>query len=303
MAKKVNMKMDKFQTEKRRKLIEDYVNGKLQVGQLVDIDAKYLNASYTRGDNDVTVTKIFPDGKFEVRNTSYHESEYYGKPTIIDPNTVPFEKDPLFIGVNPFVAKNWMQCCRHTGLGLGHIVFKIEEMLENGNVATEFDGVKSLEYNFNPYVYDKNGKKLYFQRDYCWTLEDEQNFIESIYNYLNLGTIVLRKRSFQWIEKQCKAGNTEAAFYDIIDGKQRIHTLMRFMNNEFSDLHGNYYGDFSEYARRVFSMDVQGLDVMEINEGATDEDVLRVFLNVNYSGKPMSREHLDYVKSLYDTVK
>ena len=42
---------------------------------------------------------------------------------------------------------------------------------------------------------------------------------------------------------------------------------------------------------------------MEINEGATDEDVLRVFLNVNYSGKPMSREHLDYVKSLYNNIK
>jgi uncharacterized protein with ParB-like and HNH nuclease domain len=161
--------------------------------------------------------------------------------------------------------------------------------------------------NFNPFVYGKDGNRLYYQRDYCWTLEDEQNFIESMYNHLNLGTVVFRKRSWKWLEKESATrgdnkDNSDLGFYDVVDGKQRIHTLMRFMKNEFPDLHGNYYGDFSEYARRVLINDVQGLDVMEIEERATDDDVLQVFLNVNYSGKPMSAEHLEYVRSLYNKI-
>ena len=299
------MKMDRYETEKRHKMIEDYLNGDIKVGDPILVQDKYLDAPTHRDENEYTtvrVLEILADGKLKVRNTSYPEKDYYGKPTVIDPKEVEIKKDPLWVGACPFVNKNWLRCCRHTGLGLSHIVFKVEEMIENDNVACEIEGVKVKEFNFDPFVFDKDGNKMHFQRDYCWTLEDEQNFIESIYNYLNLGTVVLRKRGYDWINKQCKLGNTDVAYYDVIDGKQRIHTLMRFMKNEFPDLHGNYYGDFSEYARRVLINDVQGLDVMEIEERATDDDVLQVFLNVNYAGKPMSAEHLEYVRSLYNKI-
>ena len=299
------MKMDRYETERRHNLIEDYLNGEIKVGDPIKIQDKYLTAPTHRDENEYTtvhVMEILPDGNLKVRNTGYPEDDYYGKATVIDPKKVEIKKDPLWVGVYPFASKNWMSCCRHTGLGLSHIIFKIEEIIENDNVGGEFDGVKCMEFNFNPYVLDKDGNKMYFQRDYCWTLEDEQNFIESIYNYLNLGTVVLRKRSYKYIESECKKGNREVAYYDVIDGKQRIHTLMRFMKNEFPDKHGNYYGDFSEFARRTLINDVMGLDVMEIQERATDEDVLSVFLNVNYAGKPMSAEHLKYVRSLYNKI-
>ena len=54
------------------------------------------------------------------------------------------------------------------------------------------DGVKVLELNDNPFVYDKEGNRLYYQRDYVWSLKDEQLFIESIYNGIECGKIVLR---------------------------------------------------------------------------------------------------------------
>ena len=39
---------------------------------------------------------------------------------------------------------------------------------------------------------------------------------------------------------------------------------------------------------------------MEMDEGCTDEDVLKVFLNVNFSGKPMSKEHIKFVQGIYN---
>lgn len=35
-----------------------------------------------------------------------------------------------------------------------------------------------------------------------------------------------------------------------------------------------------------------------MEEEATDEDVQSVFLNVNFTGKPMSQEHIEFVKSI-----
>lgn len=295
-----------FETEKHRKMITDYLAEPIKIGDDVLVQGKYLGSNVSQDAdewNSIDVIDILPDGRLKLQREGYTERDYHGEINIIDPKKVEVRKDTLRVGVNPFPEKNWFRCCRHTGLGLGQIIYKCEDMLENGNVAHTVNGVDIMEYNFNPYVTDKDGKKIYFQRDYCWTLEDEQMFIESIYNYLNLGTVVLRKRSYDWVNTQALAGNKEVAYYDIIDGKQRIHTLMRFMKNEFPDIHGNYYGDFSERARRIMNFNSQGLNVMEIEENATDEDVLRVFLNVNYSGKPMSREHLDYVRSLFDNVK
>ena len=37
----------------------------------------------------------------------------------------------------------------------------------------------------------------------------------------------------------------------------------------------------------------------EMDEDCTDKDVLRTFLMVNFSGRPMNQEHIDYVQKLY----
>ena len=66
-------------------------------------------------------------------------------------------------------------------------------MLVEGRGRKEDVGNIPGELNFNPYVTDPStGEKRYYQRPYCWTLEDEQMFIESIYNELDCGKIVLR---------------------------------------------------------------------------------------------------------------
>ncbi len=294
--------MKEKNSEKRQRLIDEYYASDFKIGDAVQVQGKYLNTNTSNDPdywNSLNVVNIHPDGVLELRRKEYRPNEYHGEINEIDPNKVEVRKDAFAIGANPFPEKNWMSCVRNAGFGFTNIIFTIEKIIENNNIATTMNGIDVMEYNFNPYVIDSNGNKQYYQRDYVWTLEDEQAFIESIYNNLNLGTIVCRKRSYDYLKTETKAGNKEVACFDIVDGKQRLHTLMRFINNEFPDMHGNYYNDFSSMARRMFEDEPSGMNIMQIEERATDEETLRVFMNINYSGKPMSKEHLDYVLSLY----
>ena len=100
--------------------------------------------------------------------------------------------------------------------------------------------------------FGKNGEKLYYQRDLCWSLEDKQNLIDSIYNGINLGLILIRKREWSEIEKLRKSGETELAFNDIIDGKQRLNAIKEFLHEEFPDSNGNFYSDLSTLAQNKF---------------------------------------------------
>lgn len=85
--------------------------------------------------------------------------------------------------------------------------------------------------------------------------------------------------------------------YDIVDGKQRLHTIYEFINNQFSDSYGNYWNDLSEEARRMFE-NSRTLTFAQMDESTTDQDVINAFLHVNFAGVPMSHEHIEYVKEL-----
>lgn len=69
-----------------------------------------------------------------------------------------------------------------------------------------------------------------YQRKLVWSLEEKQRLIDSVLNELPIPLILLSKRSGE-------AGGS----YDIIDGLQRIHTLMSYIENAFSTADGKYF--------------------------------------------------------------
>ena len=150
----------------------------------------------------------------------------------------------------------------------------------------------------NPIVIDCDDDEIEFQRGLVWNLEQKQLLIESIYNNIEIGKFVFRKRSFNWVEKRIKEGKLEhTAFMDLIDGKQRFTAIHEFMSNKFPDLHGNYYDDFSNKAKIRFRR-YDNLVYVEMNEETKDEDVIKQFLAINFTGVPMSKEHIEFVKSI-----
>ena len=70
------------------------------------------------------------------------------------------------------------------------------------------------------------------------------------------------------------------------------------MTDEFT-CNGYYYSDLSPDAQHQF-LDTMSLGYGEFGEESTDADVLQSFLSVNFRGHPMSKQHIDYVKSIAD---
>jgi hypothetical protein len=114
--------------------------------------------------------------------------------------------------------------------------------------------------------------------------------------------VVVRKRSWEWVTQQIKNGNDEVSFWDIVDGKQRLNALVRFVCDKFKDSRGNYFSDLSEWAQNKF-LDSMVIAYAELGETATDEDVIETFLGVNYTGTPMTKEHIESVKSIQSKLK
>lgn len=161
------------------------------------------------------------------------------------------------------------------------------------------NGTVIEESNDDPYVII-DGKLQYYQRPLVWTTLDKQLIISSIYNNVDCGKILVRNRSFKELEKIEKLfPEAKLAFKDIVDGKQRLNAIHSFINNEFPDEYNNYYSDLSKEAQSRLTNN-QLISYSELSEDSNDEDVLHQFLKLNHAGIPQSKEHLDFVKSLYN---
>lgn len=285
--------------QKKDKMIQDFMSDKIKVGDkvLVKNGLLYKYARDPERKETVKVLEIYNDGRIKVSNT-----ESYRDDIIVSSDQ--YERDLWSVGANPFPTKTWRSELRTTNYDISGIMgllgldcLRSDKPCDRDRKPYVHNGITVREVNDNPYIIDKDGNKQYYQRDYCWTLKDEQLFIESIYQSINCGMIVVRNRSWKYVENECNKGNTEVAFRDIVDGKQRFHCLKRFFLDEFQDMHGNYYSDLSNRAKYLFC-NSQMLTLGELGENATDEDVIATFLGVNFTGVPMSQEHINYVKEI-----
>ena len=213
--------------------------------------------------------------------------EEYGKNKIVP--LCDYKKNPREVGVNPFPKYQWNVALRMVNFNLYSILHSIGFERTKKHLDAE-------ELNWNPFIINNKGEEVIYQRDFCWSLEQKQLLIESIYNNISIGTIIIRKREYYWVKNRVDSG--KVAFYkDIVDGKQRLNAILGFVQNEFKDIHGNTWDDLSDYAQSRF-LDFHLVAYGELGENATDEDVQNVFLNINFTGVQMSQEHIDFVNSI-----
>lgn len=121
-----------------------------------------------------------------------------------------------------------------------------------------------------------------YQRDYVWTEEDEELLIDSIFLNADIGKFVLIRT------------NNTRYLYDILDGKQRLHTLIRFYENRFP-YKGMYYNDLSPRDKNTFLNHM--VSVGEIEE-TNREIILTQFLRLNRSGRKMDESHIEKVEKM-----
>jgi hypothetical protein len=126
-----------------------------------------------------------------------------------------------------------------------------------------------------------------YQRDLIW--EDNQKIflIDSIFNDIDIGKFVLIKLDYE--------DNRES--YEILDGKQRLSTIIDFIEDRFK-FNGVLFSELSRSDKRNFLN-------KRISVGLSDErnfdkkKIIEYFIRLNVTGTPVSR---DFLKKLEKSI-
>lgn len=141
---------------------------------------------------------------------------------------------------------------------------------------------------------ESKGKNL--QRPFCWTIYQKRELILSVLKDIKLPSISVI------IYKDDNNPKSFERTWKIIDGKQRMSTLLDFYQNKFAlFIEGNHYHykDLDESVQRVikffgFTYDI----VYEYNDKLiSDDDKIKWFELINFSGTPQDKQHLINLKS------
>ena len=123
-----------------------------------------------------------------------------------------------------------------------------------------------------------------YQRGNVWSSDDKTLLIDSIFKNIDIGKFTIIKRPFKENDQS----------YEILDGKQRIITLIEFFEDrftykglKFSELHWRDQNHFEHY----------NISYSEASH-LSHEQKYRYFLNLNVTGKPIDPEHINHVKKL-----
>ena len=276
---------------RRFKLIEEIYTRPFEVGEKVYVERGALRGTSDKFGVPCEIVEIDGDKvRVAVNEYSYSKDEYVV-------NKEDCKRDIHNVGFNPFPVDDWHKRVRSLQFDNEAILYALFPEEYRGQSRFEYEGHPMSETNLNPYVIGKDGEKLYFQRPLVWTLEQKQALIDSIYNGINCGQILVKTRDYLDVERAFKNGDYDTCFKDVVDGKQRVTTLLAFVRDEFPDSHGWYFTELSPRAQHEF-LNRTSFTYSEIGEGATDDDVLMAFLSVNFTGVPQSVEHIKYVESL-----
>ena len=152
----------------------------------------------------------------------------------------------------------------------------------------------NIKLDFDVFLPTKNRN---LQRDFCWSLLQKQQLIISVLKDLTLTPISI----ISYTDDSVADSNRET-IYKVIDGKQRLSTLISFYNNEFPiEFNGNeyYYNDFDALAkRRIKFFQFNAYIVYEYKtDMISDDNKIKWFEYINFAGTPQDIEHLKQLKS------
>lgn len=162
-------------------------------------------------------------------------------------------------------------------------------------------------YGFSGFVCDPS-----FQRGYVWSDADKQALISSIYERINIGSFVfVRMAGYNHREGELShytnlhgepidLARNKSYVYSVIDGQQRLRTLMEFYLDKFR-FNGHLYSELAWRDRVEFHRTMVHYRIIE-EEQVTRKEVLEMFLRVN-RGVPQTVEHLEKIKTLLASEK
>jgi len=161
-----------------------------------------------------------------------------------------------------------------SSIGVNHGIildYKLSDRLLNDKI-----------YDFNVFLpkYNRN-----LQREYVWNKQQQQDFIFSLLQEKKIEPIITIRHSFDMEDKNY--------VFQIIDGKQRLLTIKKFLNNEFSiTINDNKYKykNFDKNTKFFFCRQINSLTAnvyySDMSNAISDEDKIKLFVFYNFTGTP-----------------
>lgn len=169
----------------------------------------------------------------------------------------------------------------------------------NINHGTSLFSISDILKHPEDYIIDYDvflpTKNKNLQRPFCWTLLQKQELILSRLKGIELPVIVI-------IQSRDDYSQTMTRTYKIIDGKQRLSTLISYVKGEFPIIWNNekyFYNDLSQDAKFEIQHYWIKADVGYEYPDAliSDDDKIAWFEMINFAGTPQDIEHLNNLKS------
>jgi hypothetical protein len=165
-----------------------------------------------------------------------------------------------------------------------------------------FDALKATEKDPRNRIYDFDvyleKYKINLQRDYVWEHFQQNEYIFSILFEKPLEPVIIVQHSFDYL-------NREDTINYVIDGKQRLMTIQKFIRNEFPIIvDGNevYFKDFDPDLKHFFEMRVNYITAVVYYSypdiPVTDDMKIWIFNFYNFSGTPQTEKHKNMLQSL-----
>lgn len=176
-----------------------------------------------------------------------------------------------------------------------HVYLAWHEVFTNEVKAQDTLFLKDhLELNFNGMTLESIIHKNYFigidkepeyQRELVWSEEDQLLLIESIFDRLDIGKFVLVEKPFDPFNPG----------YEILDGKQRLHAILSFIEDRFK-FKGFYFSELLPSDRRKFMNLPIPLAIIQ-DKKVDRAKIINYFIRLNTCGKQVDRNFLNRLKN------
>ena len=163
--------------------------------------------------------------------------------------------------------------------------------MNNSNIYNKWrEKMERAEYQtiviqdvINLYKADELNISPWYQRRSCWNISQKSYLINTLLEQKPMPAIYIR-HSLD-LEKQ-------KSIKEIVDGQQRIRSILEYYNNEFSTSHPNYQGKIKFSAMKPPDRKKFLLTSLSIGYllGATDEDVIEIFGRINSVSKTLNAQ-------------
>lgn len=125
-----------------------------------------------------------------------------------------------------------------------------------------------------------------YQRGLVWEQKDKDLLIDSIFNGVDIGKFVFIRRPY---------GSYGSPSLEILDGKQRLHTIQEFYENRFP-YKGKYFNDLSYKDQSYFRN--YNISYADIKGDISDKQKYEIFIRLNTGGRQIDHKQIEYVEFL-----